>query len=262
VDLKKDDPRYYYELDVLYEMNNASLERRFQLFSSNPEVVRERNDSYVREIEVLLLNGMYDHAIYRLTSHTFIRQEGVVNLHNLFVDAMLLKGREFLLSGNDSLALEQFLLADTYPSNQRIGRISVYPKEAQIYYFTGLAYKQLNEKGKAKSYFKKAVRTQVGTSEYLYYKAMSQVELGDETEALETSGQLIRNGEEALERAGDADFFAKFGEEAGLITRKATAYYHMALGYLAAGDNANAQESFNQALALKNSIIWANIYAE
>ncbi len=262
VSLKGDDPRYYYELDVLYEMNNESLDIRLGLFSSNPEVVRKRNDSYLREIEVLLLNGKYDNAIFRLTTHTFLRQEGVVNLHNLFVDAQLLKGRELLQSGAYALALEQFLLADTYPSNQRIGRITDYQKEAQIYYFTGLAYLAMDEKGQAKKYFKKAVDTPVGNSEYLYYRSLSQKELGQEDEATASALKLINSGEEALALTGDADFFAKFGEKVSVNTRKAYAYYHMALGYQASGDTVKAQEAFLQALELRNSILWANVFAE
>ena len=78
------------------------------------------------------------------------------------------------------MALQHFLQADTYPPNQRIGRITGYQKEAQIFYFTGLAYLEMNENSQAKSFFKKAVDSPVGNSEYLYYKALSQVELGQE----------------------------------------------------------------------------------
>jgi tetratricopeptide (TPR) repeat protein len=262
VNLKEDDPRYYFELDVLYEMNNEALQHRLDLFSSNPDVVRKRNDSYLREIQVLILNGMYDQAISRLTTHTFLRQEGLVNLHNLFVDALLLKGREFLLSEEYDLALELFLLADTYPSNQRIGRISAYQKEAQIYYFTGLAYKYSGQRSKAKSYFKKAVDILVGSSEYLYYLALAQKELGQEDEALASTEKLILAGEEALKSTGETDFFAKFGEKAGVDSRKAYAHYLMALGYQAAGDTVKAQEAFLQALELRNSLLWARVYSE
>ena len=260
VRLKGDDPRYYYELDVLYEINNEALEHRYNLFSSNDGVVKEREDSYLREIEVLILNGESERALTSLAEHTFLRQEGVVKLHDLFVDAHLLKGWEDLQSGDAEKALEHFLLADTYPANQRIGRISGYKKEAQIHYFTGLAYQEMNENNLAKSFFKKAVDTPVENSEYIYYKALSQNELGQVREAMVSSGELIRAGEEALEKAGDADFFAKFGEKAGVETRKASAYYHMALGYRASGDHEKAQETFAQALGLRNSILWANVY--
>lgn len=262
VELKADDPRYYYELDLLYEMNNEPLDKRLLLFSSNPGVVRERNDSYLREIEVLILNSECDSAIARLTEHTFLRQEGVVNLHDLFVDAHLLKGWELLQSEESEQALAHFLLADTYPPNQRIGRLSAYQKEAQIYYFTALAYQAINQKSKAKEYFKKAVDTPAGKSEYLYYRAMSQLELGEESEGMASAEALIRSGEEALGERGEADFFAKFGEKAGVNERKAMAFYHMALGYLATGDTVKTQEAFSQTLELRNSILWAHIYLE
>jgi len=261
VSLKEDDPRYYYELDVLYEMNNEALELRYDLFSRNDGVVKEREDSYLREIEVLILNGECDSALSSLTEHTFLRQEGVVQLHDLFVDAHLLKGWEKLQSGDSGMALEHFLRADTYPPNQRIGRITGYQKEAQIFYFTGLAYLEMNENSQAKSFFKKAVDSPVGNSEYLYYKALSQVELGQEKEGLASSEELIQAGEKALEKTGEADFFAKFGEKAGVNTRKASAYYLMALGYQASGETEQAQEAFTRALALRNSILWAKIYS-
>ncbi|MCK4992322.1 MAG: tetratricopeptide repeat protein, partial [Bacteroidales bacterium] len=262
VSLKKDDPRYFYELDVLYELNNESLELRYDLFSSNNGVVKERQDSYLREIEVLLLNGKTDTVLSSLMGHTFLRQEGVVSLHDLFVDAQLLKGMELLQAGAPEQALGHFLLADTYPQNQQIGRITGYHKEAQIFYFSGLAYLEMDLKSEAKSYFRKAVDTPVGNSEYLYYHALSQQELGQENEAMASSALLIKRGKEALENVGELDFFAKFGEKAGVDAHKASAYYLMALGYRASGDNDKAQENFARALELRNSILWANVYSD
>jgi len=256
------DPRYYYELDVLYEMNNEALEKRLELFSSNPTVVKQRNDSYLREIEVLLLNGSYDSALSRLTDHTFLRQEGVVKLHDFFVDAHLLKGREFLRSGQADKALEHFLLADSYPDNQKIGRISNYSKEAQIYYFTGLAYQEMKQRSEAKTYFKKALEIPVDRSEYLYYRALAQKELGLPDEAGLSSESLLKLGEEALEKADDTDFFAKFGEGAGRDQRKAAAYYLMALGYQSSGEGEKAQTAFENALELHNSLLWAQVFSD
>ncbi|HNW56961.1 MAG TPA: DUF5107 domain-containing protein, partial [Bacteroidales bacterium] len=55
--LKKDDPVYYAELDPLYEMNNTSIEKRSKLFEGSNEIVKQRDDSFVREIIVLNLAG-------------------------------------------------------------------------------------------------------------------------------------------------------------------------------------------------------------
>lgn len=261
VSLKADDPRYYYELDVLYEVNNEALALRYALLVNNHDGLKERDDAFLREIDVLILNGECDTALSYLNEHTFIRQEGMVGLHDLYVNANLIKGREYLQSGSFDKALEHFLQADSYPENQRIGRISGYQKEAQIFYFTALAYLGLNEKGQAKTFFRKAVDTPVGESEYLYYKAMSQRELGNEEEAAVTAGKLVQAGSTALERAGDTDFFAKFGEKAGMEARKANAHYLLALAYQASGDSEKAKEAFASALTLRNSILWANVYA-
>jgi tetratricopeptide (TPR) repeat protein len=196
--LDGNDPRRIYELDVLYEMNNQALEHRLQLFTSNPGVVRERNDSYLREIEVLLLNGKYDTAISRLTDHTFLRQEGVVRLHDYFVDAHLLKGRELLQLGRPARPWNTFSRQIPTPPTRISEAFPTISKEAQIYYFTGLAWLANQEEDKARSYFQKALEVPVGRSEYLYYRALAQKELGRDEEALESSASLLDLGEEAL----------------------------------------------------------------
>lgn len=261
MEIRQDDPRLFYELDVLYEMHNQALEDRLRLFASHPGVVRERNDSYLREIEVLLLNGRYDTAISRLTDHTFLRQEGVVRLHDYFVDAHLLKGRELLESGQAEEALEHFRLADTYPANQNIGRISDYPKEAQIYYFTGLAYEKLNQPETAQEFYRKASAHETGNTEYLYYQSLAQGALGSVSEAERSSQKLLQIAQDALQREGEADFFAKFGERSSQAERRALAYYQLALAYQASGQPDLAQEYFGESLKLKNSNLWALAYA-
>ncbi len=260
--ISKDEPRYFYELDVLYELNNEPLKKRYDLFSENHEVARQRDDSYIREIEVLLLNGDYKRAIAYLSGHTFLRREGAVQLHDLFVDAHLLQGRELLRSGRPEEALGYFLLADTYPDNQKIGRITDYMKEAQIYYFTGLAYLENKERKKAETYFHKAADVPVGDSEYLFYRALSQRALGLEDEAENSARILLAAGQNALNRAGETDFFAKFGERMSVNQRRASAFYRMALGYQSSGQPEQACEAFSQALEMRNSLLWANVYME
>jgi tetratricopeptide (TPR) repeat protein len=183
-------------------------------------------------------------------------------MHDLFVDAQLLKGREFLLSGDMDRALDHFRRADSYPPNQGIGRLTNYPKEAQIYYYTGLAYKGKADRNNARNYFKKAADIPVGQSEYLYYKALSQRELNQEEQARASLDRLLQAGQETMKTARETDYFAKFGEEAGVDARKARAYFYMALSYRASGEDEKAQEAFTQALKLKNSILWAIIYSQ
>ncbi len=260
--LRQDDPRYYLELDQLYELANASPEKRQELYASHPEVVGQRNDTYIRNIEILLLNARYDEALALLSDHTFLRQEGVVRLHDLFVDAQLLKGRTLLQEGDPGQALEHFLLADTYPANQMIGRISDYRKEAQIYYFTGLAYQELKKARLAREFFGKVADRELGETEYLYYQSLAQKALGLDSEAGQSAQKLLQSGNQALENATEVDFFAKFGERSSPAERRAMAYYKMALASSASGESARAREYFRETLQLKNSNLWARAYAE
>ncbi|MCK4745800.1 MAG: DUF5107 domain-containing protein [Bacteroidales bacterium] len=255
-----EEARYLYELDLLYEMNNADLKKRYHLFSAYHEVATYREDAYTREIEVLLLNGAYDRAIEYLTEHTFQRQEGVVNLHDLFVDAHLLKGRELILEEQYGESLVHFQQANTYPENHMIGRISAYRKEAQIYYYLGLAYQALNEGIRAREYFTQSISVNAGDSEYLYYQALAFKELGDAGRAEELSKKLVTIGQDELDKAGEADFFVKFGERVSVNERKASAFFNMALGYRASGQSVKASDAFEKSLELKNSLLWANVY--
>ena len=191
---------------MLYELNNEPLEKRPTLFLNNHETLKERDDAYLREIEVLILNGNYDTAITYLDQHTFIRQEGVLGLHDLFVDAHLLKGRELIQEGHYQEALEHFLQADTYPENHMIGRISSYEKEAQIFYYTAMAYQGLKRKKEALTIFEKAAGIQTGASEYLYYQCLATRELGDQHQADALADRLLKAGQASLEAADQAIF--------------------------------------------------------
>jgi Tfp pilus assembly protein PilF len=65
---------------------------------------------------------------------------------------------------------------------------------------------------------------------------------------------LLNLGEEALEKAGETDFFAKFGERARRDQRQAEAHYLMALGYAAEGQREKAQKAFGDALQLAQQL--------
>jgi tetratricopeptide (TPR) repeat protein len=262
IEVNPHEARYFYELDVLYENGNAELERRYEMLTPNHGTVVIRDDALLREIEVLILNREYDSAIRYLDEYTFQRQEGVVNLHDLFVDVHLLKGRELLLEALFDQALEHFLRADTYPENHMIGRIPDYSKEAKIFYLTGLAYQGMNDNESAEAFFSKAASVPVGNSEYLFDQALTFKKLGEKGKTDELSMRLLEIGQSALEDAGRADFFAKFGEGETLSERKALAHYFMALGYLGSGQKGKAEEALSRALELKNSLLWAGIYMD
>ncbi len=80
------------ELDQLYESANAAPERRLAALENHHDVVVKRQESFVREIMVLVLAGKYEQALDYLQSNFFHAQEGREDIHDVYVDAHLLQG--------------------------------------------------------------------------------------------------------------------------------------------------------------------------
>ncbi|MQY78326.1 MAG: DUF5107 domain-containing protein, partial [Bacteroidetes bacterium] len=129
-------PRFYSELDKLLEARGEPIETRLELLTENHEHVNELQGALMREIMVLVLAGEYDRAIELMDGRMFYRQEDVNLLHDIHVDAHLLKGKQFLEAGNPEAALKEFLIADTYPENQMIERSINYEVNLRIYFYT------------------------------------------------------------------------------------------------------------------------------
>ena len=90
------DPRLFVELDTLYEFSNVTPARRLATLAPHHAVLAQRQDSLLREIIVLVLNGQYDPAIALLTNNRFHAKEGSEGIHDVYVDAHLLRGLEHL----------------------------------------------------------------------------------------------------------------------------------------------------------------------
>ncbi|MCL5281887.1 MAG: DUF5107 domain-containing protein, partial [Planctomycetes bacterium] len=86
------DARLFTELDQLYELGNAPVEKRVALFEKNRATAAQRNDSLERAISVQVLAGKYDEAIDALTKIHFHVREGGGEIRGTYVDAHLLRG--------------------------------------------------------------------------------------------------------------------------------------------------------------------------
>jgi tetratricopeptide (TPR) repeat protein len=254
-------PRFYAELDTLMELSNAPIDARLKLLTDNHEHLEGLQSAVIREVMVLILAGDYQGAIELMDGRTYYRQEGVNIIHDLHVDAHLLLGRQYLLNGNPQQALEQFMIADTYPDNQMIERPKAYDRNPQIYYLTGLAHEALGDDVMAENYFARAVSSETDEDRYLYYKAMAMEKSGDSSSAKVLFASLISTGEEQLKRDGaDVDFFAKFGDDLSDSERVSNAYHLMGLGHLGAGEKSKAEDAFKKALEANVNQLWSRIY--
>ncbi len=256
--LKKDDPVYYAELDPLYEMNNTPIDIRLKLFDGADDVVKKRDDSFVREIIVLNLAGIYEKAVEELTNSNFHFREGSSRVRDITVDAHLLYGKNFLSEKKYSQAIEQFLSLRGASENSG-SDFNDDPRSPQINYYIGLAYEAMGQKAKARSFFEKSSKQEVRYTSYIkYYQGMSNLKLGKKDLAEKIFGSLIDEGDRLIKQGSVTDFFAKFGEREAENVRLSNAYQIKGLGYKGLGDTKAATENLKKAVDLSASNLWAN----
>jgi tetratricopeptide (TPR) repeat protein len=261
--VKKDDPVYYAELDPLYEMNNTPVDKRAKLFESASEIVRQRDDSFVREIIVLNLTGQSEKAVEYLAKSNFHFREGNSRVRDISVDAHLLLGKKYLTEKKYEMALDQFLATVEPSDNSKILHQEEDIRTPQINYFVGIAYEALGKKDKAKSYFTLSAGQSVRESGYiLYYQGLSYLKLGNKVKASECFNSLIEEGNKRLNQGSEIDFFAKFGEREAENVRQSNAYLLKGLGYKGLGDNKSATENLKKAVELSASNLYAKVEME
>lgn len=253
------DPRLYVELDSLYEAGNVSLERRLALLENNHETVVQRNDSFLREITVLVLVGRYDKALDFLANNQFHVREGGGEIHDVYVDGYLLRGSHYLKNGKLNEAVADFQAASEYPENLSVGRPKNDSRATQVAYYIGTAYEALGDAGKAKESYKKAAdqKGAGGWPEARYYQGLSLIKLGQKSAADGIFDDLIETGKQRLSEKATEDVFAKFGEGQTAQARQASAHYTLGLGYRGKGLTDMAKAEFEKALELNVSHVWA-----
>jgi tetratricopeptide (TPR) repeat protein len=256
---KANDARLLAELDQLYELGNAPVEKRLALFEKNRATAARRNDSLERAIGVQVLAGKYDEAIDSLTKIHFHVREGGGEIRGTYVDAHLLRGLSRLKQNQPKPALEDFLAAAEYPENLSVGRSRNDALGAQVAYYAGQACEAMGDAEKAKEYYAKAASQRGGgfMAESRFYRAMAMKKLDRDSEAQGIFDDLIKTGKDRLARDEATDFFAKFGERESPQARQASAHYLIGLGYLGKGDANSARTQFATAAKLNVSHAWA-----
>jgi tetratricopeptide (TPR) repeat protein len=244
------DPRLYEELDVIYEAAGVEPGKRLALLEKNHAVVAERDDALGREIALLVGTGRYGRALDLLRGHHFHIWEGGGQIHGLWVEANLLRGRQDLDGNRPAEALKDFEAALTYPENLEAAPPSRGAGSAKIFYLLGLANEFLGRKNAASGFYEKAASPKPGWSEQSYFKGLALGRLGKGKEAASIFEGLIRFAEEGLGATPSLDFFAKFGERQSARAREARYHFLAGLGLRGLGRNPDAAGEFRRALAL------------
>lgn len=256
------DPRYFQELDRLYEAGNVAPERRVELLERNRQVVAGRNGSLMRAIRANIAAGRFDRAVEDLETTFFHIREGDEDIHDLFADAHLLEGLRLLDQGDAEAALRHFLRAAEYPENLSVGVPRRDPRAAQIAWTTAQAYRALGQEAKAREYLERAASAPAsrGWHEARFYQAMALRDLGQGGEADRIAAELEQQGNRLLEAEPEPDFFAKFGERETESSRLARAHFVRALARWVRQDRAGAKPELERSLGLNQGNAWVRYF--
>jgi tetratricopeptide (TPR) repeat protein len=257
--LDPNNARALYELDVYYEANGAPLEKRLAAMTNKTQVANRRDDASTRLILLYLGSGQYDEALRLLETRNFHNWEGSHSLHDVYVDACLLKGRRELAAGKPAEAQTWFQKASTYPRNQEVGQPLHDSRVGQIQYYQGLAYEALGDKAQAQAAWQKAVADDARNPEGLFHKSQAYLKLGEPEKAKEIQDKLLAQAQDRMQKGESTDYFAKFGEKQWPRLRQAETQYLLGLAYYGAGNMAEAKANWEKTLTIHPGHVNARI---
>lgn len=260
IEINSTDPRLYAELDVLRERAGISPVERLSFLEKNKAILEKRDDAITHIIQLYNLTGAYDKSLQILTNRQFHVWEGGGNIHDIFVDANLLRGISELGKKQYTSALKAFQLAATYPDNLEVGEPFNNVERTRIDYYIALAFSGLKNETAAGDYLNKAAqhRDNGNLGELDFYKAMALRKLGKDGEADVIFHQIEKHADEGLKTSEETDFFAKFGNDTRQESRKAYNYYLLGLSFLGTGNTQKANESFQKSVDLDHNQLWAS----
>ena len=259
-----DNPRVFVEIDRLYQKKGIPAKERLALMQKHLNTVMKHDDAVIRLAGLYNETDDFDKAIKILDTRHFHVWEGSGQVHEIFVDAHLLKGLSLANRKRHDAAIQEYAKADTYPANLEIGRPDNGGQYTKIYYFMGIAYAAKGDKAKAKECFDKAVveprgRSRVITERELF-RAMAYQELGEK----EKADELIEAGkkyvEEQLSSKSLIDIYSKFGEDGTQSQLLAQLFYLNGLAFRAQGNHAKATEEFTKAMKANQNMIWPKLF--
>ena len=246
----KTDGRLFLELDQIYERAGVNPEKRLAVLEQNQQAVLQRDDAVEQEVVLYLLTQQCDKAIDLLTRRHFHTWEGGADFHDVYISALLLRGRKLLVTKNYVAALSDFQMALLYPDNLEVGRPRIAERDAEIHYFIGAAYEALGNTNEAKKAFAMATTSGLERSPARYFQGLAMRKLHREDDATAAFTELATWAQSRLDAGGEqTDFFAKFGEQHSASEIAAQTHYLLGLGLLGQGKRVAARAEFASALA-------------
>ncbi len=260
---------HFTELDELYEQAGTPLEKRLTLFEKNAAVVAQRDDAENRAVALKVALGRYDEAIDIMTRRHFAVAEGAnLNVSEHWTEAHILRSQQNIAAKRYQQGLADLKAAVTIPSNLPLGFGSG-GRDAEVAYWTGMAYEGLGDHEKALETWNKAAAEQ-GTGEgrrrgrsmaggaQSYYRALALERLGRSDQAKAAFESLVEAGKSALQQPAPAGGRSgRMGRAASSRAQTANAHYLTGLGYLGLNEQAQAKAELSEAVEMSPDLVGA-----
>jgi len=256
ISLNRNEALYYAELSDLYERNNVPVETRMKIFEGSDNIVRNRDDSYQRFIEILILSGQAGKAVEHIEGANFSYREGASTARNITINANIMLGKQYLEKNEYQKALDSFLKARI--TREEAGNDRLGDREAQVDYYVGLAYEALGNRSNANASFKKSAESTSRTANVMnYYKGLSYAKLGNIEQSKKIFESLISEADRQLQQAAASEVGVIFGGREDANDRTSRLYTMRGLGYKGLGELQKAKDDLNRAVELSQSNLWA-----
>jgi tetratricopeptide (TPR) repeat protein len=271
VSLDRKYPLHFTELDELHEQAGTPLEKRLSLFEQNAAVVAQRDDAENRAIALKVALGKYHEAIGMMTGRPFAVAEGAnLNVSEHWTDAHILRSQQSIAAKRYQESLADLKAAVTIPPNLPLGLgDSVGGRDAEVAYWTGVAYEGLGDHQKALEAWNKAVAARetgggrrrgqsMAGGAQLYYRALALRKLGQNDQAKVAFESLVETGKNALQQPAPAGGRSgRMGRTPSSRAQSANAHYLTGLGYLGLSEQAQAKAELSQAVEISPDLVGA-----
>ena len=259
IGLKPDEAFFLEECDHVAEEARRPVAERYAMLKSHHEAAMRRSGPLTSECVTGIFCGDYDRILGILRTSFIPTFEGAADMHDIYVDALVLKAAELEKAGDVAGAISLYEETEEFPENQQVfvEFTKRRPRDAQVWHLMGCAYERLGDALKAREWFRRSAAVDTLRTDWCYWKALSLRKLGDEA-AAQAIGEAMRSrGSAVLEDY--VDFFDYEGNRYGSTkdAKNAANAYTKALGELLLGDEKAAHDDFSRCLDLKPDHLWA-----
>lgn len=258
------DARVLMELDQLYKRLNKSPKERLAFLETHVTVVEQRDDLYLERAALYNFLGDFERAyelIIQRKFHPWEGGEGKVSAQYIY--SLVGMARKAIQAGEFKKAIDHLEKAQVYPEGLGEGKLHG-AQENDIFYWLACAYKEMGNKEKASSFFKKATQ---GLSEptaamfyndqqpdKIFYQGLAWHALGEKEKASQIFSRLVEYGKTHLHDEVKIDYFAVslpdllIFEDDLNVRNQTHCYYMMGLGYLGLNKPEDTTASLKKAL--------------